>query len=624
VFERRLRIVAIFGGLYLLAILARLFQMQVLDAEEWKLEAAGLARRSIRLASRRGSILDRHGRILAADRLEHDLNVRLDRKDDGSWRCRGCGQILHTEFKKPPRRCRACGGREFTEGEPVDLTALPGLLSITWEDFRARLASSEEEYRRAVEVEVAWRLKQWERADRRDVERLLLRREFRFFENAPEDAVREVVLHPDRYWGLLVRANRRRFRLDEPAIRGIVGTVAKLDREEAARVREREKISYSEIYRIRAGRSGIEKALEERLGSREGRKVVERNRRGEVSKVLFERPARDGRDVTITLDLELQKFLLEELKRTCAEHGANSAAFAAVDPATGEVLALVGYEGREDQKVWNPAITRAVPGSVYKVVTAIAALESGPETFDPAKTFSCQAGKWHRIGCSHIHGNTNLVESLVGSCNKYFANLAEQVGIDDMARWGKKLGFGATTGIEVTLENPGIVPDRSWKARMYERDPEYWKDPGIQRGDVWQIGFGCGALLVTPIQVARFMAILANGGRFVTPSLVVGEGRIGEQVVSARTLRIVGEGMRGVVTRGTAAGNGLDRYRVAGKTGTAEIVVGQKKHISWFAGYAPAEKPVVAFACMVRNTPSYGADAASPVVLAFLEKVLGR
>ncbi len=619
-FDRRLRILVIIGGIYFCAIGLRLFHMQALDSERWRLEAAELSRRTIRMTARRGAILDRNGVPLAEDRIQHNLNLRLDRRDDGSFVCAGCGRRLHTEYEKPPGRCRVCGGRVFEPGEKADWTKLPGLLGVTTSEFKALGGAARKRYELAVKTEMKRREKAWKRARLSDVENVLFPREWRFFEDAPPEAVKEVVLHPDRYWGVVVRPVVKRVRNDHPSIRRILGRLAKLDREEVRRIHEEEGVSYPELYRMRIGRSGLEGSLEARLGCRAGRKVVERNRRGEVCEVLSERPARDGRDVRITLDLVLQTKMLEALEKTGLQHGAESGAFVAIDPATGEVLAMVSYSDEQDP--WDPAITAIVPGSVYKVVTAIAGIESG--RIDPARTFLCGAGRWKGIGCSHEHGDTNLLEAIVASCNKYFADAAVTIGVDEWSEWGKKLGFGSATGIEIRREMAGLVPDREWKIRAFTADPGYWKDPDFQPWDLRQIGFGRGALLVTPMQVARFMAILANGGRFVTPSLVVGKGKVGDVVVHARALGLVREGLKAVVTRGTAARTGLSRHRVAGKTGTAELSRGEKRHISWFAGYAPAESPRVAFACVLKNTPSYGADAASPVILAFLDEVLGR
>jgi penicillin-binding protein 2 len=168
------------------------------------------------------------------------------------------------------------------------------------------------------------------------------------------------------------------------------------------------------------------------------------------------------------------------------------------------------------------------------------------------------------------------------------------------------------------------MPDRAWRAEQFERHPDFWKDPDFHVGELRQVGFGKGALLTTPLQVARLMAVVANGGRLVRPTLLLGEGVPGKTVADARSIALVRAGMESVVDRGTAARIGLGRFRVAGKTGTGEVVARRKQHMAWFAGYAPREAPRVAFACVVHNTSAYGAAASGPVVRAFLAEYLGE
>ncbi len=181
-FDRRLRILMIIGALYLLAIGVRLFDMQALNFGQWRLEAASLARRSIRLSARRGRILDRNGVPLAEDRIQNNLYLRLDREDDGSFVCTGCGKPVHTEHEKPPRRCRTCGSSEFDPGEQADWSKLPELLGLDPAKFRACGARAKKRYELAVKAEIKRRKKSWKRVKPADVRRVLLPREYLFFE----------------------------------------------------------------------------------------------------------------------------------------------------------------------------------------------------------------------------------------------------------------------------------------------------------------------------------------------------------------------------------------------------------------------------------------------------------
>jgi penicillin-binding protein 2 len=365
---------------------------------------------------------------------------------------------------------------------------------------------------------------------------------------------------------------------------------------------------------MEVGRSGLERGLEDRLRCREGRKEVERDARGRVIEVLEEDPPRDGETIRSSLSLPLQRTVTEALRAACAAHDAEGGAFVALDPANGEVLALASV-GEGIHARLNLAVLPAVPGSTFKILTALAGLEAG--TIDPLETFTC-AGPWHGIGCSHSPGTVDLRDAISRSCNKYFARAAEAMGIGVFAPFAAKLGFGRPSGLLLPEESGGLVPDPEWKRRRYP------KDPVLHVGELRQMGFGGGALLVTPVQMARLMAVVANGGRLVPPVLVLGEGGGGDRVVSEASAARVREAMEAVVTEGTGRRLGLQEFRVAGKTGTAELVADRQDHMAWFAGFAPAEAPRVAFACYLRRVKAHGAEAAGPVVLAFLREFFAR
>jgi penicillin-binding protein 2 len=217
----------------------------------------------------------------------------------------------------------------------------------------------------------------------------------------------------------------------------------------------------------------------------------------------------------------------------------------------------------------------------------------------------------------------DLGDALAVSCNGYFAHAAGEMGIEVFAWWARRLGFGEKTGLEITGESAGLVPDPAWKAARAARNTRLGRTVGIDAtwhpGETWQVGFGQGALLVTPVQVARLMAIVSNGGYSVKPTLLLGEGRLGERVVAPETLVIVREGLAEVVRRGTASRTDLDRFHVAGKTGTGDLPGGMR-NVAWFAGYAPANGARIAFACCFVDVEGYGGGVAGPVCSAFLEE----
>jgi penicillin-binding protein 2 len=365
----------------------------------------------------------------------------------------------------------------------------------------------------------------------------------------------------------------------------------------------------------------VEKVMESRLAARPGHRIVDRDARGRVREVLEESPARDGEDVRLSIDLGLQKHMADALARAARSHGARGAFFIAMDPATGEVLVFTGWAKEKDGM--HLGVQATVPGSVIKVVTAIAGVES--HELDPTAFFDC-TGSWHRIGCHNTkHLEIDLTDALAVSCNGYFADAADRMGIDILSWWAKYLGFGRRTGIEIDREPAGLVPDAEWKMARFEnseRFREAFQTGHWHRGETWYVGIGQGALMATPIQVARLMAIVANGGHAVEPTLLAGKGRLGERILEPRTIHLVRSGLEETVRRGTASRTELGRYRAAGKTGTGDLPPGKLKleNIAWFAGYAPAENPKIAFACAIADVTGYGGGVAGPVCVEFLKE----
>jgi penicillin-binding protein 2 len=256
-------------------------------------------------------------------------------------------------------------------------------------------------------------------------------------------------------------------------------------------------------------------------------------------------------------------------------------------------------------------------GSVFKIVTASAALELGLVNKDTR--FYCPG--YYNLG-GHIfhdhesHGNLNFLEGIAQSCNVVFWTLARPVGPDNLAKYARMYGLGQTTGVDLVQESAGVIPDPSWKARV-------WKQPWYA-GDTLNSAVGQGYTLATPIQVARLLAAVANGGRLVTPHLVtqittpqgqllrrVAPPATGELRLSPPTMAVLRAGLAAVVTHGTAASIQMPGLAVAGKTGTAENPHG-KPH-AWFVGYAPADAPRLVVVALVENV-GFGAEFAAPIV----------
>ena len=398
-------------------------------------------------------------------------------------------------------------------------------------------------------------------------------------------------------------------------------------------------------YRIRdrIGRTGVEAAYESHLRGVWGGQMLEVNAMGEVQRNLGERPSKAGRDLTLTLDLDLQRVAEQALADK------PGGAVVALDARDGAVLALaskpsfdpnffsklITTQKEYDALFANPAkplLSRAMnpydPGSTWKPVTAMAGMESGK--FPPdirLKTTACITYGGH---CFPDHngkgfGTIGYADALRHSSNTFFYQVGVGVGSLALKQAADQLGFQRKTGIEIDWEESvGLVGDERWAERG-----RGWAEPGTVPWipeDMASASIGQSVVQITPLQLARAYAVFANGGWLVTPHLASGgvdwmgpehRRRVRLQPATLQTIR---EGLRKVVFDGTGFGlNGPGIPPAAGKTGTAEDSTGGPDH-AWFGSYAPypdGEIVVVAFA---QNTPGGGSVHALPMA----KKVLAQ
>lgn len=375
------------------------------------------------------------------------------------------------------------------------------------------------------------------------------------------------------------------------------------------------------------GRSGMEKQYEAFLKGVNGGTQVEVDSRGRRTRVLGLKEPSDGKDLYLTIDLSLQAASDKLL-------GEHKGAVCAMNPATGEVLALASHPsfdpnvfvipkssdkrvGLLKDKVGRPMSNRAIsglypPGSVFKIVTASAALET--KKINQNTRFVCQ-GTYHlgaaSFDCwkSEGHGSQNITEALMNSCNVFFYNAGRAAGVDALENYAKLFGFGKSTGIDLPDEVKGMVPGRAWK-RLY-------KNSGWYEGETVNYSIGQGYLLTTPIQVVNMMSVIANGGSLVRPYLVK---RVGETVIQqerpkyigikADTIRLIRQGLYEVVNNanGTARRARIEGAVVAGKTGTAQNPHGRTH--AWFAGFAPYNKPKICVVVFLEHGGKGGMEPA--------------
>jgi len=375
------------------------------------------------------------------------------------------------------------------------------------------------------------------------------------------------------------------------------------------------------------GQSGLELRYQSYLSGRDGSLVEVVNSLGRIMREVSRRNPAPGRDLLLTIDYRLQQRA-EEL------YADKAGALVCIDVSNGDILALVSspafdpnrYSQEFQQLVADkssPLLNRAVsskfsPGSVWKVLIAAAALQEGIIT--PEKTEYC-AGATNLAGrlfhCHGSHGNVNVVDALTFSCNVFFYKTGYRLGIDRIEKWARRFGFGETTGIDLPYEVPGLVPSPEWKRKT--------------QGGIWypsetvSVSIGQGPLQVTPLQMAVFMAAVANGGKLLSPRLVRGVRNLDGSVtlfsrpaarrvgIDEEHLAVVRQGLYGAVNRGgTAVRARIPEISAAGKTGTAQVIrkrFGTKpedlpeelRHHAWFVCFAPYEQPEIAVCVFVEH-----------------------
>ena len=378
------------------------------------------------------------------------------------------------------------------------------------------------------------------------------------------------------------------------------------------------------------GRRGIEFAYNDQLAGEAGGKLLRVDASGFRYDEQKEKECIAGRDVVLTIDLHIQKVLTKALEGKCG-------AAVVMDPRNGNILALVSapsfnpnlFSPAISAKNWSalnrdaevPLLNRAVsgmyaPGSTYKPMVAIAALETGAAT--GGTSFNCpgyfQLGSvkfncWKDSG----HGTIAMREAIEQSCNAYFCHLGLKSGIESVYAASDFFGFGHITGIDIDGEQKGLLPNEAWKKRAL--------GDGWRSGDTCNMSIGQGALLVTPLQMAVFVSTIANGGFVYRPRLsaqMPDQGELLRRMTwSSSTMGIVRAGMRDVIEADTGTGKRakIAAAEMAGKTGTAEYGPrgeGRKKN-TWMTVFAPYSSPRYAIAVIVQDGDSGGRTCA-PIV----------
>lgn len=554
----RIRVLSsvLYLGLFVLG--AGLFKIQVLQVQEFRTISEKNRVRVIPLEAPRGRVFDRSHRLLVTNRPSYDVVATVD------------------------------------EISPQVFPVLSGLLKIPEKQLH---------------------------------ERMKAKREYRFSpailaEDVSRDIAFQVEQRKPELPGILIRTGSLRYYPYQETASHIIGYIGKISEEEYGRL-DHNRYGFNSF----VGRAGLEKIYDESLRGWRGGRQVEVNARGDLIRVLSEKLAEPGQDIQVSIDLEFQKRIMAVLK-------GERASVAVMDLKTEQLLVLASHPAfdpnafiepsRDKERLQylkdskSPLIDRGAgsaypPGSVFKLVTAIAGLETGKIT--PKTRFFCNGAFrlnararafhcWNKVG----HGSLNLYEALERSCNVYFYNTASKLSADDIAKYARELGFGEKVALDVTRTTAGLVPDSLWKQKKFKAK---WF-----QGETLTLAIGQGYLLTSPLQILRLVAIIAKNGLRVEPRIVLSDAPPldhGHVAIRSANLEVVKRGMLQVVQSpyGTGQLARVDFTKFAAKTGTAQAPP-HKAH-AWMAGFFPHRNPQVAFVVFVEHGGSGGIAAAHVV-----------
>jgi penicillin-binding protein 2 len=582
-------IFAIFG--------VRLFQLQVIQGEDLGNRARRNSVRTVHLEAPRGDIVDRFGRELATTRPAFGVT------------------IMPAELRE----------RERT------FAALANLLDLDAGELAERVGSPKGR-RRFQSVRIA--------------------------KDLPYDSRTRVESHLYALPGVFTDVSPRRYYVGGSLAAHVLGYTGEI---QVAQLQKRSFADYRSGDVV--GQSGVEKRFESVLRGRAGGRNVVVDVAGRVDEVLDEVEATPGGTLVLTIDRDLQRVAEEAFLPDVIGGEEKRGAVVVLDPRNGDILALVShpafdpnsFAGGIDTATWKlltesegrPIQNRALagqypPGSTYKVFVAAAGLEEGAihpddRVFCPGsfklgrRTYRC----WKRGG----HGSVNLHEALARSCDVYFYQLGLKLGIDRMAFFSNGFHLGRRTGIALGNESAGLIPTRAWKERHVG---EVWL-----KGETVSASIGQGFNLTTPMQLAVAYAAIANGGTILRPRILLrqagpdgvveqGPGReaLGKVPVSPENLATITRALEAVVNEagGTGARARIPGIRVAGKTGTAQVVHVKEtdgledeeipfkyRDHGWFAAFAPVEAPEIVVIALAEHG-GHGGSAAGPIVNAVLSR----
>lgn len=627
--RKRFKWHGLFVVVVFLVLIGRMFQLQVVQGADYQEAARENIVRRTTLATTRGVVRDSQGRVLASSRPSYNVYLVPLVRIEGKQRCL-------TEIEAWPKLI------DYMRLTTEERGRLEKKISDQCADLRQKFEEQKRERHKKPP----------------NIPQVLVR------EDVSRDIVATLETHESELRGVEVVSVPVRYYPYGDLSAHMLGYMSEIDGEMLTRLR-----SFGYIEGDRTGAAGVERGWESYLrGVRGWEKVIvdARNTRhtGPEADRLLDEPRRldpvPGRDLRLSVDIEL----VEAIDKAMRGQIAGSAVV--VDVKTGRILALyskpsfdpnvlsggMGKQAIRDsiRKLYTdpllPTLDKTMsgsypPGSTFKPFSALAGLRSlddgGKRLLDPARTVQCRGfityGK-RMFRCTHVHGPVNLREAITRSCNVYFYQLGDLVGLDALAKVAFEYGFGTKTGLGVNPESHGRIPTMQWYATHFKGQ--------FRGGFTLNAAIGQGATTVTVLQLALAYAALANGGTLYQPQLIraieTSDGAVVQEFtprvkrrieLEPEHFQIIRAGLYGVVNsdEGTAYHERLPGVDVSGKTGTAQTshrgVHGEdqakvwyfNRDHAWFAGYSPSQSPEIAVAVLIEHG-GVGGKAAAPVVFA--------
>ncbi len=669
----RFNILTLFIYLIGTVLIIQLFNLQIVHGKEYREQSNTRLTRASVISASRGDILDRSGNVLATVKTTYSIELYKTNISSEDLN-KSILELINLLDKN---------GETYTKTFPIKINPFEYTIADK------QLEKWKEKYKidkDATAEEAFYEFKEKYKISNSDIEDIMKIITIRYrittegysntksiliSSNIKNETLAEISERNNSFAGITINTESTRTYPSGSLASHIMGYIGKISEEEY----EEKKDRYRRTDVI--GRTGIESVFEKYLKGEDGEKQIEMSVDGTITAEYVTKEPKAGSSVVLTIDANLQRKTEEALKANiekianggfseARDTQCGSAVVMKVD--TGEILAMASYPDFEPEKFvggissadWNnyinderkPLINRTIqssyaPGSIFKMVTATAGLEAGVITinekmYDTGKykySNDYQPECWYKSG----HGYINVMDAIKKSCNYFFYEVGNRLGIDRLAQYAKYFGLGRKTGIELTGETAGVLASKEAKAKITK---EAW-----QGGETLSAAIGQSYNSFTPLQMAKYIATFVNGGKEVKPTIIksiinsdlteenkeeirrytnqklgIVEENNGEFSIKQEYLSVILEGMRSVTneTGGTAYSIFKNfNIEVGGKTGSAQAGKKDGKDVvhAWFMGFAPFDKPEIAVVVMIENG-SHGSYSAE-VVREIMEEYFG-